>query len=309
VPKGGEKMNVNKKSRSLELFFVDGNPEGMLTATIPFQWSGHVLLCNRLQLKQALDRPESSRTGIYLLVGERHDEPLLYIGEGDDISQRIRNHDSAKDWWSKAVFITSDGEQLNKAHARYLESSLIKKAHDVRKISLENTTRPALPNLSEAARAHMDDFLENIYLVLPALRYDFFLENTRNIAVQSTKEMADKPIFILSTPKHSLDATAHLEGNDFIVHAGSKARLKWMGDLSKRTGYSKLHQDLIEKGILIPKAEHCIFSQSYAFSSPSAAGAVINGRETNGQEAWKVQSTGKTYREWEQDQLKEAHIG
>jgi hypothetical protein len=30
------------------------------------------------------------------------------------------------------------------------------------KIALENGTSPVLPSLSEAARAHMDDFLDNI---------------------------------------------------------------------------------------------------------------------------------------------------
>ncbi len=70
------------------MFFVDGDPEGMLTATIPFQWTGHVLVTGRTQLKDALKRDEASRPGVYLLLGETEDGPLLYIGESDDIGKR-----------------------------------------------------------------------------------------------------------------------------------------------------------------------------------------------------------------------------
>ena len=49
-------MTDPTKARSLELFFVDGTPEGMLTAKIPFQWTGHVLVAARTRLIDALKR-------------------------------------------------------------------------------------------------------------------------------------------------------------------------------------------------------------------------------------------------------------
>lgn len=297
-------MSQTKKPRSLELFFVDGDPDGMLTATVPFQWSGHVLLSSRTQLREALKRPEASRPGVYLLIGENENGALLYIGEGDDISQRIKNHDAKKEWWSTAIFITSSGDQLNKAHARYLESRLIEKAKQVNKIALENGTAPALPSLSEAALAHMEDFLENIYLVLPALKFDFFLESTRGMsAVRRADVASGRPIFVLSTPKFGLSATAHLEESHFVVEAGSKARLEWVGDTSAKTSYGKLYAELVAQGILAPAGDQRVFTKSYAFNSPSAAGAVVNGRSTNGTTAWKLQGSGKTYKEWEEEEL------
>lgn len=295
-------MSQTKKPRSLELFFVDGDPDGMLTATVPFQWSGHVLLSSRTQLREALKRPEASRPGVYLLIGENENGTLLYIGEGDDISQRIKNHDAKKEWWSTAIFVTSSGDQLNKAHARYLESRLIEKAKQVNKIALENGTAPALPSLSEAALAHMEDFLENIYLVLPALKFDFFLESTRGMnKVKKADAASSNPVFILSTPKFDLSATAHLEESHFVVEAGSKARVEWSG--SQNHPYKKLFESLLDQGVLGAAGDHRVFTKSYAFNSPSAAGAVINGRATNGTTAWKLQGSGKTYKEWEEEEL------
>jgi hypothetical protein len=297
-------MNKLKKPRSLELFFVDGDPDGMLTATVPFQWSGHVLLSSRTQLREALKRPEASRPGVYLLIGESETGALLYIGEGDDISQRIKNHDAKKEWWSTAIFITSSGDQLNKAHARYLESRLIEKAKQVNKIALENGTAPTLPSLSEAALAHMEDFLENIYLVLPALKFDFFLESTRGANVaQKAENTADKPIFTLSSSRLGINATAHIEDSHFVVEVGSKARAEWVGDTSPKVHYNKLYAELVAQGILVSEGSHRIFTQSYAFTSPSAAGSVVAGRSTNGTTEWKLKDSSKTYKEWEQEQL------
>lgn len=42
-------------SRSLELFFIDGKPDGMLTAEV-FNWTGHVLMSPRTQISEALKR-------------------------------------------------------------------------------------------------------------------------------------------------------------------------------------------------------------------------------------------------------------
>ena len=47
-------------ARTLELFFIDGKPDGMLTAEV-FGWTGHILVAPRTRLPDALKRKESSR--------------------------------------------------------------------------------------------------------------------------------------------------------------------------------------------------------------------------------------------------------
>jgi hypothetical protein len=132
-------MSNVSKGRSLELFFIDGKPDGMLTADV-FNWTGHVFMTPRTQLSEALKRREACYTGVYLLFGEQDGDPLMYVGEGEDISERIRNHDAKKDWWTSAIFISSAANTLNKAHVKYLEARLIEEARRVGKITLENGT-------------------------------------------------------------------------------------------------------------------------------------------------------------------------
>ena len=46
-----------------------------------------------------------------------------------------------------------------------------------------------------------------------------------------------------------------------------------------------------------------VFSDDYAFSSPSAAAAVVCGRSANGRTSWVVEGTGQTYAAWQDQQL------
>jgi len=293
------------KGRSLELYFIDGKPDGMLTATVPFQWTGHVLMANRNQISDALKRKEASRTGVYLLFGETEDGTQAYIGEGEDISQRIKDHAGNKDWWTSAILITDTGNELNKAHVKYLEARLVETALDVGKIQLENNTTPTPPSLSEAATANMEGFLDNIFTVLPALRIDSFLKETRSSTTleQNLAKAPEKPIFTLKTPKHGIYAEATLEGGEFVVLKGAKGNKKWMNPKYQTSSEAKKFHELIKLGLLIEEGNNHILVENYAFSSPSTAAAVLNGRSTNGRTEWKLKGTKKTYREWEAEQL------
>ncbi len=43
--------------------------------------------------------------------------------------------------------------------------------------------------------------------------------------------------------------------------------------------------------------------ENYAFKSPSAAAAVVNGRPSNGNAEWRIRASGKTYKDWEEEKL------
>jgi hypothetical protein len=84
---------------------------------------------------------------------------------------------------------------------------------------------------------------------------------------------------------------------------GRLARQSWIGDRSDKTSYWKLYDELVSTGVLITDENHRTFSESYAFSSTSAAGAVVTGRTTAGPISWKTQGTKQTYKEWEAEKL------
>lgn len=295
--------------RSLELYYIDGRPDGMLTAEL-FNWTGHVLMAPRTQIATALRRPEAGYAGIYMLIGEQDGEARAYVGEGEDIGARIKAHDVAKEWWTSAVLVTTAGNKLNKAHVRYLEARLIAEARGIARTPLDNGTNPALPSLSEADVAKMEAFLENLLVVLPAVRVDMFVQRARPAVLAAARaspvvsRVAVQPAarFKLETLRHSIRATALQVDGEFIVEAGSIARLEWTGRGTEDSGYAQLHAELLRAGTLAVDGSQCRFTRNYAFRSPSAAAAVVNGRPANGTIEWK-DANGATYKEWEARQL------
>ena len=287
--------------RSLELYFIEGKPDGMLTAEV-FNWTGHVLMTPRTRISAALARKEAKFTGVYILLGELDGEPTAYIGEGEDISDRIRNHDTRKDWWTSAVLVTTAANNLNKAHVKYLEARLVEEARSARRVTLDNANTPPRPGLTEAAQSNMETFLSYVFMVLPALRVDLFMRNTRP-AITRSEVLQSQVRFNLISRRNRLEATAILQNGEFIVEAGSQARLQWEGATTKHHGYALLHEELKKTGILKADGEWCVFTQSYSFSSPSAAAAVVLGRPANGTTEWRLVDTSQTYKEWEALQL------
>lgn len=289
--------------RSLELYFIDGKPDGMLTAEV-FNWTGHVLMTPRTRIAAALARKEAQYTGVYLLIGEKEGEPLAYIGESENIADRIKNHDQGKDWWTKAALITTGANNLHKAHVKYLESRLVEITRQVGRMRLENGNTPPRSSLSEAAQANMESFLEYLLMMLPALRVDMFVEYAKKTpAIPISTSAQTSPRFTLINKKHGLHATAILVDGDFIVEAGSIARPKWAGKGTWDSGYAQLHEELRKTGVLRDEPGRCVFDKSYAFRSPSAAAAVVNGRPANGTIEWRVEDEGLTYKAWEAQQL------
>ncbi|MDE9450434.1 MULTISPECIES: GIY-YIG nuclease family protein [Paracoccaceae] len=282
---------MTSQGRSIELFFHDGDPDGMTTATIPFQWTGHVLVTNRTQVFDALKEPEASQPGIYLLVGETENGLTLYVGETDEIRTRINQHikDASKDWWERAIFVTAQGEPLNKAHARYLESRIYGLASRISKVALANNKAPTESPLSKAALAHMEDFLKNLRLVLPALRFDFLTEQTKPKVATTSSEPENQPVFFVLSTKE-VAARARQEGGDFVVEEGSDARSKWVGSTSKDSTYGRLYESLVSQGVIGDQDGARKFLQSYAFNSVSAAASVVTGRPTSGTGAWLLES-------------------
>jgi molecular chaperone GrpE (heat shock protein) len=290
---------------TLELFFIDGKPDGMLTAEV-FGWTGHILVAPRTRLPAALKRKESSYTGVYILIGELDEEPLAYIGEGESIAARIKSHDAKKDWWTRVVLITSAANNLHKAHVQYLESRLVTEGIKAANTKLENGTSPSIPSLSEAAQANMETFISQLLMVLPAIRVDLFTINAKpdkQSELVKSQEIKENQVFELTLKKEGIIATAILEDGEFIVQKGSLARASYIGDPGKKTYYHRHYDKLVEQGILVNQGKHKIFTQSYAFPSTSAAGAVCNGRSTAGPTAWTVKGTKQTYKDWEAETL------
>jgi hypothetical protein len=92
-----------------------------------------------------------------------------------------------------------------------------------------------------------------------------------------------------------------LVNGEFVVQAGSVGRSRWIGT---DHSYQKLFDEVVESGVYVSEGSQRRFAKAYAFSSTSAAGAVLNGSVTAGPRDWVLESNPtKTYKQWEAEQL------
>lgn len=294
--------------RSIRLFLVDGSPNGLLTAEI-MNWTGHALTGPRTRLPELVKRPECSRTGVYFLVGPDPDNtarPLVYIGESDDVAKRLKQHNQpeekgGKDFWERVCLITSKDQNLTKAHVKYLESQLIALATASGRCGLKNGTAHDYTILPEADQADMAFFIEQIRTILPVLGFDFLREAAaKPVLTETVNSTPPSPTFELTLPRHNITAQAQEVDGDFIVLAGSKARKEWVGI---NGGYKSLFEQLVTDGVLAADNDSCTFTRDHAFSSPSAAAAVVSGRSANGRISWFVEGSKVSYGEWQAQQV------
>lgn len=298
------------QGRSIRLFLVDGTPKGLLTAEI-MNWTGHALTGPRTKLTELVQRPECGRTGIYFLIGPDPDNtlrPLVYIGESDDVSTRLKQHNrpegqGGKDFWEKVCLITSKDQNLTKAHAKYLESQLIALAKQSGRCGLVNSTAHDYTVLPEADQADMAFFVEQIRTILPVLGFDFLRDRQVLTEKLQQKNQQQTTTFVMEVPKYGITAEAQEVDGEFVVLAGSKARDRWVSG-SKYASYQPLYQQLTESGVLVADNSGVVcFSQNQAFSSPSAAAAVVSGRPANGRTVWLEKNSHKMYGDWQSEQV------
>lgn len=289
--------------KQVRLFLVDGTPGGLTTAEIT-NWTGHVVSGRRSDLADLLRRPEASRTGVYLLLGDDPDEVggvRCYIGEADDVGNRLRSHHRDKDFWDRFVVVTSKDANLTKAHGRYLEARLVTLASEAARVALENGTTPPPPPLPEADVSDMEYFVRQLQIVLPVLGVNAIRVRDRTAIDHGTPSAS--PVFRL-THRSGVDARAQQVDGEFRLLSGSVVApaVRQSDRHSPSTArayaaYRALHDKYVADGSIVVANGLGRVTRDIVFSSPSTAGAITLGRSCNGRDAWV--SPDGTFGQWE----------
>ena len=151
-------------------------------------------------------------------------------------------------------------------------------------------------------RAAMDEFVDQTKTLVGALGWDVFRE-VRGRAPQMIpleqgtpqSEPSESPKFFFRGEGFSAEMVVGPSG-DFIVQAGSKARLRTTSTIPR--GTTALRSTLLEKGVLREDGKFLLFISNYSFSSVSAAAAAVIGASATGRILWKLPN-GSNYADWE----------
>jgi len=269
---------MKPRPTSIRIFLADGAPDGIRLVD-KSNWVGRAVVASRTQLGQALQRDEMGRPGVYLLLGPGEGgAERLYVGEADVLRDRMKQHASRKDFWTRFVAFTSSDESLNKAVVRYLEARLIGLAKAANQWEIENSSIPAEPPLSEADRADAEWFLGEMRIIYPLLGVDAFESAASDDASVATGGL-------LHLRERGGEARGREVADGFVVLEGSRARASEVQSIQE--SMRDLRRQLQERGVLAADGLHLVFTQDYRFASPSAAAVVLVGGSANGRRAWK----------------------
>jgi hypothetical protein len=281
-----------KFGKTIKIFLIDGDPNGRMSCEIS-NWSGKAYKIPRIKIKDCIDRVDLGSTAVYLLFGKDEEgKDLVYIGEAESILKRLNQHLTQKDFWNETIVFISKDENLNKAHIKYLENRLHEIAKTAKRYIVENSMTPTQSSISESDRAEMEEFIENIKMLVNTLGHKVFDE------IREFKPKQKQEIFFIKAARGA-DAQGEPTSDGFVVLKGSKAAGSTVTSMTQN--FLSLRQRLIEKGVIKYMGEYYEFPEDYIFSSPSTAAAMVLGRNANGLTEWKLKD-GKTLKEFESNE-------
>lgn len=265
---------------TIKLFLPNGDAQSLRVAEIS-NWNGKALAAPRTELDAFFKRDELDKPGVYLLLGANAAKPFAYIGEAEVVRDRLRQH-NGRDWVQAMVFV-SQGENLTKAHTRYLEGRLIAEASKVGRYSVTNAVASGA-KLPESDRQDMEVFLARMRQLLPVLGCELLVS-----ALPS-----EKATIQLFCRIKGLVATGRRTAKGFIVYKGSQAVPTLRPCVLKGGSWiPTVRQQLLQSKVLKAEKDCLRFTHDHEFKSPSAAAAIIRGGNASGLTEWK-DAHGKT---------------
>ena len=286
--------------RKITIFLIQGTPQGLRWARVS-DWVGQAMVCPRSELHALAIRSEAKKPGVYLLVGRLPDDPTrlsIYVGETDEVTRRLAQHHAKKDDWDYVVFFTSQNDELNKAHVRWLEYHLFQEIEAAKRATLTNQGGVALVPISEHETAEMKSFYGHIKLLASALGIDIFSVETE--FDYSPASAISQPEFIMRVK--TAEARCIVVDGKFVICKGSTACRE--NQKSIPGNISSMRVQLFQEKVLIDRDSNLwVFTQDFPFNSPSAAADVIAGASLNGRTYWRTVDGNQTYAEWERDQV------
>ena len=273
------------QGKTIQIFLPDGNARGVRLAEITSR-TVLAILVPRAHLDIASERPELSRVGLYFLVGEEEGggQPLVYVGEAEDVLARLRQHNKGKDFWTFAVVVVSKTQSFTKTHVKYLESYCHEAIGRAGRFRVENTTLPARPFASESMEADLHDNFETMRVLVATLGYPLFDEITSS----------SKDDMLVCRGKEA-EARGEYTEDGLVVFEGSSANLEEVRS-AVGTWVTRIRDPLISAGVLKRDGTVYRFAANHVFASPSAAAVAVLGRNANGWIEWKF-ADGRTLSE------------
>lgn len=261
--------------KTITTYLMTGDPKGAQYVLISNRVCKMIMI-PRSELSTVYEREELKTPSFYILLGQDEDaNPMAYIGQTEDFTERVRQHDNNKKFWNKAIIFISIGGAMTKADVEYLESKGYQLANKVKRYNLtENKQEPKQPHLPEHQQDAMDDFFEDCKFLTSFIGCNLFEEEKKEDATGqltfylSRKNCNAKGVY--SSEGMTVLRDSHIVKECAPSYKNRSKRTEWV----KKYAYEK-------NGELFLKSD-------YSFDSPSTASSYCLGCSSNGWTEWKT---------------------
>lgn len=279
---------MSKFGRSIRIFLADGSPTGLRHVEIA-NWSGQALACPRSRFSELAKWDESKRPGVYFLFeNSTADSNTAYIGESEDVFRRLAEHDRMKDFWNEVIIFTSKDENLTKGHIKYLESRLVEISKTADRYQLENGNSPTRSSLPRADTAAMEEFIDNVRIVLGSLSHRI-LEPVTNGHFKITDQPKEVTLsdysFIFKV--HNLIARGKVTDDGFLLLKDTQITKNSSDSMPGKS--RSIKEKMIGSGMLQEKENHFLLLKDKLISSSSYAASLVAGNSRSGPQSWKTE--------------------
>ena len=276
----------------LELYLANGTADSLIMAEL-LNWNGKAIKIPRIEVTDCA-RDDIKDAGVYFLFCKEDDTDSVYIGESENVQKRLIQHlqdygaEKERFYWTTAVIFL--GRDLDKALIRYLEDRFVQMARESKRYSVLTKNTFSNTKIKESQKAAMDEFIDNVRIVINALGY-----NVLEPARQTNNDLSNEnDVLYLSTKKTKATGVVTTEG--FVLFKGSD--MSESVEKSVNNGAISLRNKIIESG----KVKDFKTTEDIVFSSPSAAAVFVTGYNISGPQNWRNKS-GKTLKEIEEEEF------
>lgn len=297
--------------KSIRVYLADSTVTGIRYAEL-VNWTGQAVACPRNRLGELSSWPEASKPGVYLLFEARlgDSKPVAYIGESENVAERLTSHDRQKDFWNEVVIFTSKDENLTKAHVKFLECTLVRLSKQADRYTLENGNTPPESSLPRADKDAMAEFVDNIRMVLGTLGYPILEPLLKPTALESESMPPTEALIPkrkaeleLTFKVNNLVAYGTLTDEGFVLKKG--AQLSLVNTESAAPRVVKIKEQLQAEGKIVMAGDHLVLNDDILLSSSSYAAVMVAGTSRSGPQSWMA-ADGRSLKEIEDAAVEDA---
>ena len=257
--------------KTITTYLIDGDPKGTQYAFISNKIC-QMFVVPRSNLSYLNTQEKLQKPAFYILLGENEStKPQAYIGETENFKERVKDHDSKKLFWQKALIFVSKDADMTKVDVQYIEYKAITEAKKANAFVLsDNKQIPKAPNLPEHQQDSMDEFFEDVKFLASFIGCNIF----------ELSQPKEEHIFY--TKGRGCNAKGFYSSEGFTVLKGSIVAPTMVPSFNWKEKRKKMLQNYTSN-----ENEILVLTSDKTFSSPSTAADFCIGSSNNGWLVWK----------------------